>query len=85
MISLVKQDSAFPKSLLAGLDPLVVLHMPYDDTQDDLLHNLPWQQGQAKRTIISQDPPSGPPCNWASCLPASSQLELPQLAKNAYK
>ncbi|KAK4825517.1 hypothetical protein QYF61_000030 [Mycteria americana] len=27
--------------MLAGLDPLVILYMPCDGTQDDLLHQLP--------------------------------------------
>ncbi|KAK4829900.1 hypothetical protein QYF61_007292 [Mycteria americana] len=30
--------------MLAGLDPLVILYMPRDGTQDDLLHQLPWYQ-----------------------------------------
>lgn len=32
---------AFCKPMLARPDPLVVLHVPCDDTQDDLLHELP--------------------------------------------
>jgi len=32
---------AFHKPMLAGPDPLVVLYMPCDGTQDDLLLNLP--------------------------------------------
>ncbi|KAK4821747.1 hypothetical protein QYF61_000808, partial [Mycteria americana] len=34
--------SAFAKPMLAGLDPLVILYMPSDGTQDDVLHQLPW-------------------------------------------
>ena len=40
---------AFHNPMLAGPDPLVVLHMPHDGTQDDLLHNLPQHRGQADR------------------------------------
>lgn len=42
----------FHKLVLAGPDPLVVLHMPHDGTQDDLLHNLPQHQGQDDRPVI---------------------------------
>ncbi|KAK4823311.1 hypothetical protein QYF61_000524 [Mycteria americana] len=31
--------------MLAGLDPLVILYMPCDSTQDDLLHQLPQHRG----------------------------------------
>ncbi|KAK4821603.1 hypothetical protein QYF61_025180 [Mycteria americana] len=31
--------------MLAGLDPLVILYMACDSTQDDLLHQLPWHRG----------------------------------------
>lgn len=34
--------SAFPNPTLAGPDPLVDQHVPCDDTQDDLFHELPW-------------------------------------------
>jgi len=27
-------------------------HMPYDLTQDDLLHNSPWYRGQADRPVV---------------------------------
>ncbi|KAK4813464.1 hypothetical protein QYF61_006255 [Mycteria americana] len=30
--------------MLAGLVPLVILYMPCDGTQDDLLHQLPWHR-----------------------------------------
>ncbi|KAK4818900.1 hypothetical protein QYF61_021585 [Mycteria americana] len=30
--------------MLSGPDHLVVLYVPHDGTQDDLLHNLPWYQ-----------------------------------------
>ncbi|KAK4832397.1 hypothetical protein QYF61_022532, partial [Mycteria americana] len=36
--------------MLAGLDPLVILYMPCDDTQDDLLHQL--LQHRAAQVII---------------------------------
>ncbi|KAK4823264.1 hypothetical protein QYF61_000231 [Mycteria americana] len=35
---------AFPEPMLAGPDPLVILYMPCDSTQDDLLHQLPWHR-----------------------------------------
>ena len=38
--------------MLAGPDPLVVLHMPSEHTQDELLHNLAWHQGQADRPEV---------------------------------
>ncbi|KAK4818321.1 hypothetical protein QYF61_010783, partial [Mycteria americana] len=38
--------------MLAGLDPLVILYMPCDGTQDDLLHQLPWYRGQADRPPV---------------------------------
>ncbi|KAK4817962.1 hypothetical protein QYF61_003482 [Mycteria americana] len=41
--------------MLAGLDPLVIPYMPYDSTQDDLLHQLPWHRGW-KRPLRSSSP-----------------------------
>lgn len=39
---------ASPKPMLAGPDPPVVLYMPHDGTQDDLLHFvLHWHQGHS--------------------------------------
>ncbi|KAK4832512.1 hypothetical protein QYF61_023577 [Mycteria americana] len=38
--------------MLAGLDPLVILYMPCDSTQDDLLHQLPRHRGQADRPVV---------------------------------
>ncbi|KAK4830134.1 hypothetical protein QYF61_008561 [Mycteria americana] len=35
--------------MLAGLDPLVILYMPCDGTEDDLLHQLSRYQGELKR------------------------------------
>jgi len=40
--------------MLAGPDPPVVSHMPCNLTQDDLLHNLSWHQGQADGPAIPQ-------------------------------
>ena len=34
---------AFHEAMLARPDPLVVLHMPGERTQGEVLHNLPWQ------------------------------------------
>lgn len=39
---------------LAEPDPLVVLYVPHDGTQDDLLHGLPWHPGQTDRTVVVQ-------------------------------
>jgi len=41
--------------MLAGPDPLVVLHMPGECTQDELLHDLARHQGQADRPVRSWD------------------------------
>ncbi|KAK4810863.1 hypothetical protein QYF61_008835 [Mycteria americana] len=38
--------------MLAGLDPLVILCMPRDGTQDDLLHQLPRHRGQADGPVV---------------------------------
>jgi len=38
--------------MLAGPDPLVVLHMPGECTQDELVHNPAWHQGQAARPVV---------------------------------
>lgn len=35
--------------MLTGPDPLVVLYLPQDSTQDDLFHDLPQQHSQADR------------------------------------
>ena len=42
----------FREPMLAGPDPLVVLCMPSDFPQGDLLHNLSWSQGQADRPVV---------------------------------
>jgi len=38
--------------MLAGPDPLIVLHMPGEHTQDESLHNLAWHGGQADRPVV---------------------------------
>ncbi|KAK4810625.1 hypothetical protein QYF61_007362 [Mycteria americana] len=38
--------------MLAGLDPLFILYMPCDGTQDDLLHQLSQHRGQADRPVV---------------------------------
>jgi len=38
--------------MLPGPDPQVVLHMPSELTQDELLHNLARHQGQADRSEV---------------------------------
>jgi len=40
--------------MLAGPDPLVVLHIPSERTQDEPLHNLPWHRGQADAPVVSR-------------------------------
>lgn len=40
--------------MLPGIDHLVVLHMPCDRTQDDLLYNIPWNRGQADMPVVPQ-------------------------------
>ena len=42
---------AFHERILAGPDPLVVLDVPCDGTQDDLLHDVPQHLGQADRPV----------------------------------
>lgn len=43
----------FPKPVLTAPDALVVLYVPSDGTQDNLLHNLPWNQDlQANRPVV---------------------------------
>jgi len=43
---------AFHEPMLAGPDPLVVLHMPSECTQDQSLHNLAWHRGQADLPVV---------------------------------
>jgi len=38
--------------MLAGPDPLVVLHMPSERTLDESFHNLARHQGQADRPVV---------------------------------
>ena len=45
---------AFHEPVLSGPDPMNTMHMPCDLTQDDLLHNFPWYQGQADRPVVPQ-------------------------------
>ena len=42
---------AFDEPMSAGPDPLDVLHMPGEHTQDELFHNLPRHRGQADRPV----------------------------------
>jgi len=39
---------------LIGSDPMLVLYMLHDSTQDDLFHNLYWHWGQADRPVVPQ-------------------------------
>jgi len=43
---------AFHESMLAGPDPLIVLLVPSERTQDEALHNLPHHRGQADRPVV---------------------------------
>jgi len=43
---------AFHQPMLARPDPLVVLHMPIERTQDESLHNLPWHRGKADSPVV---------------------------------
>ena len=38
--------------MLAGSDPLVVLHILCDLSQDYLFHNFSWRQGQADKPVV---------------------------------
>ena len=38
--------------MLAGPDPLVVLHMPGARTQDESLRNVAWHRDQADRPVV---------------------------------
>jgi len=38
--------------MLAGPEPLVVLHMPSERSQDESLHNLAQHRGQADRPVV---------------------------------
>jgi len=40
--------------MLSGPDHLAVLYMSRDSTQDDLLHNPSWHQGQTDRPVVPQ-------------------------------
>ena len=50
---------AFHKPILAGPDPLVVLRMLCDHTQDGSLHNLSQYQSQADRCEVPHEVPGG--------------------------
>ena len=43
---------AFHEPMLAGPAPPVVLHLPCDLPQDDLLHDISWHWSQADRLIV---------------------------------
>lgn len=47
-----KEGPALHKSMLAGLDVLIVLHVLCNGTHDHVLHNLAWNQGQSDRTAV---------------------------------
>lgn len=51
---LVRPDLPFPKPMLAGPDPLVVLCVLCDHTQDVLFHSLCQYQGQADKHVVLQ-------------------------------
>jgi len=41
------------QSLLTRSDHLGILSMPYDSTQDDLSHNIPWHLNQIDKPVVS--------------------------------
>lgn len=43
---------AFHKPMLTGPDQLVILRMPCDGTQDDVLHDLPQHRSWMHRPVI---------------------------------
>ena len=43
---------AFHEAMLAGPDPLVVLHLPSELTQDEPLNNFPQYLGQGERPVV---------------------------------
>jgi len=45
---------AFHEPMLAGPDPLVVLHMPGERTQDEWFRNLNWHRRQADRPVVPE-------------------------------
>ena len=51
-VQFVQALPVFHEPMLSRPDPLNVLHMPSDLTQDDLFHNLTWHQGQSDRTEV---------------------------------
>ncbi|KAK4815509.1 LOW QUALITY PROTEIN: hypothetical protein QYF61_003067, partial [Mycteria americana] len=58
--------------MLAGLDPLVILYMPCDGTQDDLLHQLSQYRGRRLLFFLSSSQSSlfsqaGLPPRWLVC------------------
>lgn len=68
--------------MLNGPNPLVVLYMPCEDTQNDLFHDLPWHQGQV---FISQNPPFNPYWRLVSQFLMSTQLRPPWLNRTPGK
>ncbi|KAJ7403659.1 hypothetical protein WISP_149712 [Willisornis vidua] len=47
-------EPALPKSVLTGSEPLSILKVLCDHTQDDLLHSLSRHRGQADRPVVAQ-------------------------------
>jgi len=47
-----QEGPAFHEAMLAGPDPLVVLHMPIERAPDESLQHLAWHPGQADRPVV---------------------------------
>ncbi|KAK4826465.1 hypothetical protein QYF61_009192, partial [Mycteria americana] len=62
--------------MLAGLDPLVILCMPCDGTQDDLLHQLPQHRGEG---FHPSDHSHGPPLDPFQQVHVFPVLRAPEL------
>lgn len=72
--------TTFHKPVLVVPDPLIVLRMPCDDTQDNLLHDLP--QHKAWQACSCPDPPS---YTWSLDLLVSGWLRPLCLVRTAGK
>ncbi|KAK4829708.1 hypothetical protein QYF61_006083 [Mycteria americana] len=71
--------------MLAGLDPLVILYMLCDSTQDDLLHQLPRYRGQLSQPFLMgevfhpSDLFNGPPLDLLQQVHVFPLLRAPEL------
>ena len=49
-----QEGLTFHEPMLAGPDPLVVMHMLDECAPDEPLHSLPWCRGQADRPLVPE-------------------------------